>query len=319
MKWTILAVLVAVATLGAALFLVSDDSLGLPRQVRDQQEFLKTVFTITVYDKDARAAEGAIERAFARIAQIEAIASATDESSELTELNRASYLASASNELVEMLRLAFVVHQVSAGAFDVSHGTLLALWQADPTLGDDAPQVQSASITAARKHVGMERILLGTGRRPSVSLVPGTCVVLDGIAVGYAVDAAIESLRTAGITSAMVDAGSAARAIGAAPNGSPLAFGRLLLDDGAIATATVNNHILDPRTGYPATAASSATVIAPTCAEAQTLAWAVFVLGPDAGLTLVEQLADTEALIFGTSIEPFQSSGFPAIERRSSD
>jgi len=314
MKWTVLAILVAVAALGAALFLISDGGISLPRQVSDQHKLMGTVITITVHDENAKAAASAIEGAFARIAQVEAIASAADETSELSELNRASYLASASDELVEMLRLAFVVHQVSKGAFDVSHGALLDLWRVD--FGTECQftnldtEVQSASITAARKHVGMDRILLGSGRKTSISLVPGTRIVLDGIAVGYAVDAAIESLRIAGIESVVVDAGSAVRVIGTAPNGSPLTVGRLLLDDCAIATVAGDSHILDPRTGYPATAASGATVIAPTCAEAQSLAWAVFILGPDAGLSLIEQLANTEALICGPSTEPFQSSGF---------
>jgi thiamine biosynthesis lipoprotein len=40
-------------------------------------------------------------------------------------------------------------------------------------------------------------------------------------------------------------------------------------------------HILDPRSGYPAEGLYSATVIAPTAAEAEGLSTAFYVMGPD--------------------------------------
>lgn len=81
------------------------------------------------------------------------------------------------------------------------------------------------------------------------------------------------------------------------------------LTDGAIATsgnylryfdaeASVG-HIMDPRTGQSAHRSSSATVIAPTCMEADALATAIFVLGPVDGLAVVERLEGVEAMVLG--------------------
>ncbi|MBU1049453.1 FAD:protein FMN transferase [Candidatus Bipolaricaulota bacterium] len=346
MKLAVLAILVAVAALGAALLLLSDGGIDKLHQVTDPREAMGVSVTITASHPNAQAAQMAIDLAFARIAKIESVASPANEASELSELNRTGYLPSASDELVEMLRLASVVNRVSDGALDVTIGAWLDLWQFDPTVDiqfwDRSPAVQSASITAAQKHVGMGRILLGGGRTTSISLVPGTIVDLGTIAVGYAVDAAIEALREAGIESAMVEAEGAARIMGSKPDGSPwvAVFGtqsasgesiaRFHLTNEAIVMRTVQDErlspamggtILDPRTGYPAVATSGAVVIAPSCAEACALAAAVYVLGPADGLALIERLEYTEALMIGRADpqDVCRSSGLTAFESQSAD
>ena len=58
------------------------------------------------------------------------------------------------------------------------------------------------------------------------------------------------------------------------------------------------HHLLDPKTGYPARACISATVWAATALDADILSTAVFVLGPDQGLALIESLTDVEGFIF---------------------
>jgi thiamine biosynthesis lipoprotein len=57
-------------------------------------------------------------------------------------------------------------------------------------------------------------------------------------------------------------------------------------------------HILDPRTGRPATnGVVSATVVAANCTVADGLATALMVMGPEKGLTLVNRLPSVECLI----------------------
>jgi FAD:protein FMN transferase len=347
MKLPVLAILAAVAGAGLVL-LFSGVSLGLPRRVSEQREVMGSPATITVYDRSVRAAKDAIDAAFDRASDVYSAASSTDEASELSELNRASYLAAPSDELVEMLRLSFLVSELSAGAYDVTIGILLDLWQsggegAGLRFSDLAPTLQETAISEALRHVGMARILLGSGRPASITLVPGTRVDLGWIARGYAVDQAIDTLRQAGVGHACVEAGTVVRAYGGRRDGSPWvvalpnpenpdeALARFEVMDGAIATAGSYERffdasaemecVLDPRTGYPATALSSATVIAPTCAEANALAYTVLILGAESGVELVERFASIEALVVGFDDpkEVKRSSGVDAFETRAED
>jgi FAD:protein FMN transferase len=70
------------------------------------------------------------------------------------------------------------------------------------------------------------------------------------------------------------------------------------------------HHLLDPRTGYPAQGVQSVTVIAPTCADADGLSTAVFVLGPETGIALIETLLDTEAYLIDADGKIYMTSGF---------
>lgn len=72
------------------------------------------------------------------------------------------------------------------------------------------------------------------------------------------------------------------------------------------------HHLLDPRDGRPARGCRSVTILARTCARADALATAVFVLGPDEGMDLVERLPRVEALIIDAAGERHDSSGLDA-------
>jgi thiamine biosynthesis lipoprotein len=50
------------------------------------------------------------------------------------------------------------------------------------------------------------------------------------------------------------------------------------------------HHIIDPRTGYPASLARSVTVWAPDALTADAIDDAIFILGPERGLALARQL-----------------------------
>jgi len=57
------------------------------------------------------------------------------------------------------------------------------------------------------------------------------------------------------------------------------------------------HHIIDPRTGYPATACRSVTIWAKDALTADALDDAVFILGPKQGLELVESIDEAGAII----------------------
>lgn len=68
-------------------------------------------------------------------------------------------------------------------------------------------------------------------------------------------------------------------------------------------------HILDPRTGWPASGCQSVTLVAATAMTADALATGVFVLGPEAGMALVERTPAVEAMIVDAGGQVHISSG----------
>ena len=93
------------------------------------------------------------------------------------------------------------------------------------------------------------------------------------------------------------------------PQGAWEQLGVVLISDVALATSADTEqffvhegvrygHIMDPRTGYPVSnGVVSVTVVAPTGLEADALATAVFVLGPDDGMRLIGERPRTSALV----------------------
>jgi thiamine biosynthesis lipoprotein len=208
-------------------------------------------------------------------------------------------------DLLSLLLLARELHERTAGGFDMAAGALVRGWGFLQRQGRTPTAEQLAQALATS---GMQWVELDAegGRvrftRPGVELNPGA------IGKGWAIDRVMERLQERGVTSALVHGGaSSVRAIGVQgpalpgrrgwPVGvrHPLRPGRRLatvhLDGRALGTSGSGTqffiergrrlgHILDPRTGMPAEGVLSATVVAPTAAEADSLSTAIYVLGP---------------------------------------
>ena len=148
----------------------------------------------------------------------------------------------------------------------------------------------------------------------------GMKIGLGGIAKGYAVDRCAAVLRGAGLHDFMVQAGGDLYVSGRKgtvnwvvgirdPRGGPRdIIARMPIQDHAFSTAgdyergfILNgrryHHILDPSTGYPATASREVTIFAPTAFLADALDDSVFILGPQKGMALVDSLPDCATVI----------------------
>jgi FAD:protein FMN transferase len=236
-----------------------------------------------------------VEAAFAALDVVDRSMSLWKES-ELTRLNRAGE-ARVSAELLAVLDHALEVAAACEGAFDP---TVEPLVRAAGGFGGPRRQLTMAehkdllALVGAR-HVHVDRT------NGSVRLDPGTALDLGGIAKGFAVDLALRALRTAGAESGLVDLGQSSISV----FGQPLtlevrnperpdgpAWARFSLSEGHVSTSGGDqrkDHILDPRTGQPAHRVLSATVIAASAMEADALSTAVFVLGVERGLALLER------------------------------
>ncbi len=276
-----------------------------------------TIVSITVFSADESAAAGAIDAAFDEIARVEALTTRYSQASELSRINAAADGVSAIRvdpEVMGIVRRAIEISTLSNGAFDVTVAPVVDLW----TFEEGGVVPSRDAIEAALPLVDYRRVLVDTAA--GTLLLPSEAAIdLDAIAKGHAVDRAIAVLRELGIESAIVDAGGDVGLLGESPRpggwrvgvkhprGDGL-LGVLTLDGGSVATSgdyqryavigdTRYHHVLDPATGYPARGVVSVTVAAETAMDADALATAVFVMGPERGMRLVEELPAVEAVI----------------------
>jgi thiamine biosynthesis lipoprotein len=208
---------------------------------------------------------------------------------------------------------------MSGGAFDITFQTLHGLWKFDEDLDPHPPT--PAQVLERLRYLGYKHVKVDHEARSVFLDEPHVRIGLGGIAKGYAVDRASKVLLDAGITSFYVQAGGDLYAHGSKPDGAPWVagvrdprgpdgdyFAVIALRDRAFSTAgdyerayivggRRYHHIIDPHTGYPATASRSVTIWAKTALLADEVDDAVFILGPEKGLALVASLEDVGAVI----------------------
>jgi FAD:protein FMN transferase len=228
------------------------------------------------------------------------------EHSEVMEINRRASRQAVLVEagLFELLELALQLHHDSGGAFDITSGPLSKVWGFYRRQGD-VPDDQV--LQQALSRVGSQWIELDRQAQAIRFQHSGLEINLNSIGKGYALDRCGQSLREAGVDSFLIHGGqSSVLAAGSRPGDDqtragwsialrhPLKtsrrLGELRLVDRAVGTSGSGSqffhhqghrygHVLDPRTGWPTEGVLSATVLAPTAAEADALATAFFVMG----------------------------------------
>jgi len=292
-------------------------------------------FRIVLYAPDADSANAAATAAYARIRQLNGIMSDYEPDSELMRLCRTAGAGRAvpvSRDLLVVLSRSVALSKKSNGAFDITVGPLVRLWRKTRRT-KQLPAIEE--LDAARAVVGYRYIRLDDEAGTVELLKAGVQLDLGGIAVGYAVDEVLALLTARGITSALVD-GSGDVGVSGEPPGTPgwrigiapLDADRepsryLVLKQAAVTTSgdayqfievdgKRYSHIVDPRTGLGLTERSSVTVIAPNCTIADSYTKAVAVLGPEAGIRLIDETPGAAVLVLRAPqgrLESFESKG----------
>ncbi len=298
----------------------------LPARFEDTREKMGTFVNIIIYG-DEENHEEILEGAFQKIDELNLIASNYESESAVSLLNRKGKLENAPEELIDIITLSKEYNIKTMGAFDITVNPVLELWSEG--LWNESEEIQKQKINEALNLIGSSHIIVnGT----SIAFdKKNMSVTLGGVAKGYIVDKVIDLIRSEGIISVLVNAGGDIRASGAKPDGAPWKISlenpddtsqqivEFALSDMAIATSgnyyryfdpdKKVHHIIDPRTGFPANSCISVTVISENATNADILATAVFVLGPEDGLKVVESLDNTEAFIIDSERNFYKSSG----------
>ena len=199
--------------------------------VTAEDYYLDTVCTVSIYEIEDEsgapvpaaeaedAANAAIDKAFERCAGLDKMLSRTTETSEVSAINDAGgEWVEVSDETLELIQKGIEYAELSGGDFDITIGSVTALWDfhADP---EDAKVPDADALAEAVTHVDYKGIEIDGNK---VRLTdPEAKIDLGGIAKGYIGDRMTEVLESEGVTSAVINLGGNVICIGAKDNSAP--------------------------------------------------------------------------------------------------
>lgn len=297
------------------------------RPVRRVGWALGSTVSLTVFHRSESQAQRALAAAFAELERIEELMSLYRPSSQLSRLNHHRLLSDPHPMLLDVLACAQQTSAITQGAFDI---TIQPLWELYAAARQSGRLPGEAEVEAARRLVDWRRVEIDRGQ---VRLRgKGTKITLNGIAQGYAADRVTQTLRGHGIQNALIDTGEIG-ALGLKPPGDGWTIGiqhprdeqayvslvklagRCLATSGDYATTFSpdyqHHHLFDPRTGHSPTELSSVSIVAATAMQADALSTAVFVMGPDAGASLLRTTPGADGMLIAKDGRTLVTAGFP--------
>lgn len=286
-------------------------------------------FEITVVANDSTEANNYIDLAVGEITRIEKLISSWDPASQTSEINRNAGIkpVKIDKELYNLIGRCFEISKLTDGAFDISFASMDKIWKFDGSM-TEIPSEEATKQSVTK--VGYQNTILDPENVTVFLKLEGMKIGFGGIGKGYAADKAKKLLMEKGVISGIINASGDMNTWGKQPNGefwkvaitNPMdknkAFALLPLKDNAVVTSgnyekyvTFNDirytHIIDPRTGYPATGIISATVFPPKAEIADALATSIFVMGKDVGVDFINQLPKIECIVIDEKGEIFTS------------
>nr|WP_136251141.1 FAD:protein FMN transferase [Ningiella ruwaisensis] len=281
-----------------------------------------------VYHEDATIREKALQTVMDDMESVNQLMSPYIASSELSTLNREAHKKPivVSKELFDLLVLSVELSELSKGAFDITFASVGYLYNYR-----EAQRPSQARINELLEAINYKLIVLNPDDTSVYFAHPDVKIDLGGIAKGYAVDKAVASLKALGIEHALVTAGGDTRLLGD-KRGKPWIVGIrdprnadkqavvIPLEDTAMSTSgdyeryfeqdgQRYHHILSPKTGTSSYEVQSVSIIGPESVYNDALSTAVFVMGLEQGLGLINSLPAFDAIVMDNNRRMHYSKG----------
>jgi thiamine biosynthesis lipoprotein len=276
-------------------------------------------FDITVIEKDSVTAYKYIDTAINEINRIETIISSWDTHSETSKINTNAGIKSVkvSKELFDLIERSLAISKLTDGAYDISFAAMDRIWKFD---GSMTEMPSKESIKKSVEKVGYDNIILNKKQQTVFLRNKGMKIGFGGIGKGYAADKTKKLLISKGVKAGIINASGDMNTWGKQPDGkdwtiaitNPMnkhkAFAVLPITNGAVVTSgnyekfvifddVRYSHIINPKTGYPASGIISATVFTPSAELADALATSIFVMGIDVGINQINQIPNVDCII----------------------
>lgn len=307
-----------------------------PQKLVHTTTAMGTSVMVTVWSDDEAAVATASAAAFDEIRRLDKMMTTWLPESEISRINAAAGKGAitVSDESLAVIERALAVSKASHGIFDITVGAFGGLWKFDEDMDGTLPD--QAEVKRRVKLLGWRDVIVDPKRKTVRLRRKGMRITLGGIAKGYAVDRMSAILERAGFADFIVQAGGDMYVSGAKAQ-DPWVVGirdpRGPRDD-SFAVAPVRDHsfstsgdyergfvkdgvryhhILDPRTGEPARASRSVTIMAKDAFTADAWSKVLFILGPAKGLALAATLPDFQAVFVSGDNQVTMSPGLQGI------
>ena len=310
-------------------------SFGQSRQtdvtVKKTLKLMGTRFEITVVAPNEEIGYINIDEAVSEIERIEKIISSWDKDSETSLINKNAGIkpVKVCRELINLIERSIKISEITDGAFDITYASMDEIWRFDGTM-DKVPSQERIEKSVSK--VGYQKIQLDQENQTVFLPEKGMCIGFGAIGKGYAADRAKDLLVSKDVKGGIINASGDLTTWGTKVTGekwlvgiaNPLSkdkvFSWLPIIESSVATSgnyekyivldgKKYSHIIDPRTGYPTRGINSVSIFAKQAELCDALATAVFIMGRDVGLHMVNQIDGVEAVVVDAENKLHKSSG----------
>ncbi len=299
-------------------------------EYRVATKLMGCAFELIVASHNSEKANRLLEVGIREIKRIEEVLSEFKESSAVSLINQNAGIrpVKVDDEVFSLLLRCQKIAAMTQGAFDISVGPLKKKYSFKnarfklPTENE---------VQAVLKLVGFEKIVLNEMSNEVFLPQQGMHISFAAIGKGYAADCVKKIWIDLGVTSGVISASGDLTTIGTRPNGSPWDVGianpdqkndvafNIPVVDSSVATSgdyeqffmhegIRYSHNINPITGFPVKGIKSVSIISQSAELSDALATAVYVMGIDVGLHLVNQLPHVHGIIIDDKNRSFYSN-----------
>lgn len=287
-------------------------------------------FELSVVAESEQWANDRIDEGIAEISRIEKLLTTFANDSETNRVNQNAGIAPVlvSRETLELVKRSIMISKVTQGAFDISYGSIdKRLWNFDQQM-TALPDAETARQMV--RLINYRNIIIDEEKCTVFLAEKGMRIGFGGIGKGYAAERAKLIMKQQGVISGVVNASGDLTAWGEQPDGKKWTIGIAnpeashqifsYLSISGLAVATSGNyekfiiidgkkysHTINPRTGLPVTGIKSVTIITTNAEIADAMATPVTIMGVHAGLDMINQMKDIEAIVIDDNDRLFTS------------
>jgi thiamine biosynthesis lipoprotein len=277
-------------------------------------------FEITVVANDETWANEKIQIGVNEIKRIEKLLTTYNSESETNLINANAGIqpTKVSAEIIELIERANRISSVTQGAFDISYGSIdKSLWNFDSSM-TSLPSKEQAKENV--QLINYKNILINKAEQTIFLKEKGMRIGFGGIGKGYAAEMAKNKMKAAGVQNGVVNASGDLTTWGTQPSGEKWTIGIVhpefkndifsYMNISDLAVATSGNyekfiiidgkkysHTINPKTGLPIRGIKSVTIISSNAEIADAMATPVMIMGTTAGLDMINQINNIEAII----------------------